>query len=67
MSSSAKFGVAVMALSVYVSGVRAINVQTATVGNPGNAGENSGESEPGGDGPTRPTEAMIAQALFLTA
>lgn len=42
-----------MAVSVYVSGVQAVNVQTATVGNPGNAGENSGESEPGGDGPDR--------------
>ena len=53
MSGSAKFGVAVMAVSVYVSGVQAVDVQTATVGNPDNAGENSGESEPGGDGSDR--------------
>ena len=28
-------------------------IETVTVGNPGNIGENSGESEPGGYGPDR--------------
>ncbi len=30
-----------------------VQIQTVTVGNPGNAGENSGESEPDGYGPDR--------------
>jgi hypothetical protein len=30
-----------------------VSIETVTVGNPGNTGENSGESEPGGGGPDR--------------
>ena len=38
----------------YVSGAQAtVLMETVPVGNPGNAGENSGESEPGGYGPDR--------------
>ncbi len=36
-----------------VSAAQAVEIQTVTVGNPGNAGENSGQSEPGGYGPDR--------------
>ncbi len=50
---------AVAATALVVLGGQVANVQaevvidTVTVGNPGNAGENSGESEPGGYGPDR--------------
>jgi hypothetical protein len=49
---------AATALLVCVSGGQAITMETVTVGNPGNAGELSGESAPGGNGTDRICDAV---------
>ncbi len=45
--------VVVLLLSAGVAWGQAVDMVTVPVGNPGNAGENSGESEPGGMGTDR--------------
>ena len=54
MNNVGRFAVVVAMVLACVSGVRAdVGMETVTVGNPGNPGEWSGESQPGGYGPDR--------------
>ncbi len=54
MNSVARFAAMAAVVLACVSGARAeVVIDTVTVGNPGNAGENSGGSEPDGWGPDR--------------